>query len=201
MVHADREPLSGERYLDTQGRYVPPREPAEPPLGVGEAATLLGYLERQRATFAWKVSGLDEASLRVTVGASSMTLGGMLKHLARVEYHNASEWLEVVKLPPWDAIDWRADHGWDWRTAADDTPEQLYAGWVDAVARSRVLIDAALAAGGMDYPAKGLADGRGHTGNLRWILLNMIEEYARHNGHADLIRESIDGLIGHDPPQ
>jgi hypothetical protein len=130
-----------------------------------------------------------------------MTLGGLLKHLARVEYHNASEWLLGETRPPWDAVDWRADHDWDWRTAADDTPEELYAVWRDAVARSRSLIGAALAEGGPDFSAKGLRDARGNTAGLRWVLVNMIEEYARHNGHADLMRESIDGLVGNDPPR
>ena len=64
--------------LDEQGR-------PEPPIAGDESATLLGYLDFQRATMAWKCSGVDEAGLRVTIGPSSMTLGGMLKHMAYVE--------------------------------------------------------------------------------------------------------------------
>ena len=91
-------------------------------------------------------------------------------------------------------MDWNADPDWDWRSAVNDTPEQLYALWQDAVARSRSQIVAALADGGPEC-----RDG-GELPSLRYILINMIEEYARHSGHADLIRESVDGLVGHDPP-
>ena len=182
-------------YLDDQGRYQPAQRPPDPPDAGNEAATLLGFLERQRATFAWKCGGLDAAGLRATVGASSLTLGGMLKHLARFEDDMSAEWLHgQAQRPPWNGVDWNTDHDWDWRSAADDTPEQLHALWRDAVARSRVLFTEALADGG---PERRGGDG---LPSLRYILFNMIEEYARHNGHADLIRESVDGLVGHDPP-
>lgn len=70
--------------------------------------------------------------------------------------------------------------------------------WQDAVRRSRVLVAEAIAAGGLDRPAAfSWPDGR--TPNLRRLLIDMIEEYARHIGQADLIRESIDGLVGEDP--
>ena len=164
-----------------------------PPVAGDEAATLLGFLERQRATFAWKSGGLDAAGLRATLGASAMTLGGMIKHLARFEDDMCAEWLQGRdQLPPWNAVDWAANPAWDWRTAAEDSPEQLYALWRDAVVRSRALLTEALAEGGAGRP-----DG---APSLRYILLNLIEEYARHNGHADLIRESVDGRVGHDPP-
>jgi hypothetical protein len=79
-------------------------------------------------------------------------------------------------------------------SAADDTPSS-YGLWEDAVARSRALATEALADGGLDQPARrAWPDGRAPS--LRWILVHMIEEYARHNGHADLIRESVDGIIG-----
>ena len=157
----------------------------------------MGFLERQRATFAWKCGGLDAAGLRATLGPSSMTLGGMLKHLARFEDDMSTEWLiGRDQLPPWNAVDWDADHDWDWRSAAADTPEQLYALWRDTVARSRALFAEALADGGLERSPKD----RRELPSLRYILINMIEEYARHNGQADLIRESVDGLVGQDPP-
>jgi uncharacterized damage-inducible protein DinB len=206
MMHAgdgrqrlDAPPMT---YLDAQGRYLDGQGRPEPPLGADERATLLGYLERQRATFAWKCGGLDAAGLRATVGASSMTLGGMLKHLARFEDDMSAEWLHGRgQLPPWNTVDWDTDHDWDWRSAADEAPEQLYARWRDAVARSRSLIAAALADGGLERPGTGISDAHGVSPNLRYILINMIEEYARHNGQADLLRESVDGLVGHDPPE
>jgi uncharacterized damage-inducible protein DinB len=168
----------------------------EPPLTAGETATLLGFLDYQRATLAWKCSGLDAAGLRATVGASSMTLGGMLKHLALVEDDWFSRWLYGREpAPPWDTVDWDADPDWDWHSAAEDTPEELLALWQDAVDRSRARVAEALADGGLERLARRRwPDGRAPS--LRWIVVHMIEEYARHNGHADLIRESVDGLTG-----
>lgn len=175
--------------VDEQGR-------PEPLLAADEATTLLGFLDYQRATLAWKTSGLDTADLNATVGASTMTLGGLLKHLAYVEDDWCSRWLHGQdRQPPWDTADWKADSDWDWNSAAEDTPEQLHALWQDAVARSRTLIAKALADGGLDQLARRTWPD-GQAPSLRWILVHLIEEYARHNGHADLIRESVDGLTG-----
>ena len=168
----------------------------EPPHAADETATLLGFLDYQRATLAWKCSGLDAAGLRATVAPSTMTLGGMVKHLAYVE-----EWWFSERLhgrdpaPPWDTADWDADPDWDWHSAGEDSPEELLTLWQDAVARSRSLVAEALADSGLERLARRTwPDGRAPS--LRWILCHMIEEYARHNGHADLLRESVDGLTG-----
>lgn len=175
--------------LDEQGR-------PEPPSRADETATLLGFLEYQRATLAWKCAGLDAAGLGATVAASSMTLGGMLKHLAYVEDWWCSRWLHGRDPePPWDTVDWDADPDWDWHSAAEDTPEQLHTLWRDTVARSRFLVTEALADGGLERLAR-RTDSRGEAPSLRWILFHLVEEYARHNGHADLLRESVDGLTG-----
>lgn len=102
-------------HLDEQGR-------PQPLLAADETATLLGFLEFHRATLAWKCAGLDATGLRATVGASSMTLGGLLKHLALVEADWFSRWLHGRDTgPPWDMVDWQADPDWDWHSAADDT--------------------------------------------------------------------------------
>ncbi len=168
----------------------------EPPLAGDETTTLLGFLEYQRATFAWKCGGLDTAGLQATIGASTMTLGGMLKHLALVEDYWFSQWLYGRDSDaPWNAVDWDADPNWDWHSAAGDTPEQLFALWQDAVTRSRSLTNEALADGGLERLAQ-RAGPDGRVPSLRWIVCHMIEEYARHNGHADLLRESVDGLTG-----
>ena len=166
-----------------------------------ETATLLGSLERQRATFAWKCGGLDAAGLRATVGVSSMTLGGLLKHLALVEDEYFSRRLGGRSLgAPWDTGDWDADPDWEWHSAAEDTPEELQTLWQDAVARSRSAVTEALADDGLGQLAVFTwPDGR--SPSLRRILIDLIEEYARHVGHADLIRESVDGLTGEDPPR
>jgi uncharacterized damage-inducible protein DinB len=176
--------------LDEQGR-------PEPLLAADETASILGFLEFQRATLAWKCAGLEAAGLQATTAASSMTLGGLLKHMAYVEDLWFSRQLHGRdKAPPWDTVDWAADRDWDWHSAAEDTPEQLFELWQNAVARSRILVAEALADGGLDRPAAELDDYHGQAPSLRWILLHMIEEYARHNGHADLLRESVDGLTG-----
>ena len=176
--------------LDEHGR-------PEPPVAAGEAATLLGFLDYQRATLAWKCSGLDPAGLRAVTAASTMTLGGILKHMALVEFGWFSGSLHGREdAPPWDAVDWKADPDWEWRTAAEDTPDELFALWQRAVEQSRADVAQVLDSGdGLSRPAKRVwADGR--SPSLRWILCHMIEEYARHNGHADLLRESIDGATG-----
>jgi uncharacterized damage-inducible protein DinB len=175
--------------LDEHGR-------PEPPLAGDETETLLGFLEFHRATLAWKCSGLDADGLRATTAASSMTLAGMLKHLAYVEDQWFSRWLRGRDpASPWDTVDWKADRDWDWHSAADDSPEELFALWEDTVARSRASVAEALADGGLDQLARRTwPDGRAPS--LRWILVHMVEEYARHNGHADLLRESVDGQTG-----
>jgi uncharacterized damage-inducible protein DinB len=175
--------------VDEQGR-------PEPPLAGDETATLLGFLEFQRATLAWKCQGLDAAGLGATVGVSTMTLGGMVKHLALVEDWWFSQWLLGRGWqPPWDTVDWDADPDWDWHSAAGDSPDQLMTLWQDAVSRSRSAVEEALGEGDLGQLARRTwPDGR--SPSLRWIVCHMIEEYARHNGHADLIRESIDGLTG-----
>jgi uncharacterized damage-inducible protein DinB len=175
--------------VDEQGR-------AEPPIASDETATLLGFLDYQRSTLAWKCAGLDAAGLAATIAASTMTLGGLLKHLAYVE----GEWFSralhgLDREPPFDAVDWKADPDWDWHSAGEDTPEQLRTLWEAAVERSRGRVAEALAGGGLDQLAR-RAWPDGTAPSLRWILCHMIEEYARHNGHADLLRESLDGETG-----
>lgn len=168
----------------------------EPPSDGDETATLLGFLDFHRATLAWKCAGLDAAGLRAAVPPSSLTLGGLLKHLAYVEDH----WFSHVlwgreRTAPFDAVDWTATPDWDWDSAADDTPEQLRELWADAAERSRAAVTEALADGDLAQPARRVRRD-GSRPSLRWILVHMIEEYSRHNGHADLIRESVDGATG-----
>ena len=175
--------------LDDQGR------PEPPPAG-DEVATLVGFLEFQRTTFAWKSDGLGAAGLRATVGPSPMTLGGMLAHLSLVEDSWFTERLQGRAMPaPWTDVDWSADPDTDWGLVDHLGPDELRALWRASVERSRAAVAGALADGGLD----GLAvqrDRDGRCPSLRWILVHMIEEYARHNGHADLLRESVDGQTG-----
>jgi uncharacterized damage-inducible protein DinB len=168
----------------------------EPPVNAGEVEAALGFLDYQRATLQWRVRGLDAAGLSATTAASTMTLGGILKHMAFVEDHWFSVFLhDAPKAEPWASADWEADRDWEWHSAAADTPEQLLALWQAAVQRSRELVAHALPNGGLDQVARRTWD-NGDAPNLRWIVLHMIEEYARHNGHADLLREAVDGETG-----
>ena len=100
---------------------------------------------------------------------------------------------------PWASVDWKADPDWDWHSADEDTPEQLRALWTTTIATSdRILARGAGPPRAASSRCRGVPSARDPSRhyNLRWILVHMIEEYARHNGHADLIRESIDGQVG-----
>ncbi|MFJ4220335.1 DinB family protein [Curtobacterium luteum] len=178
-----------ETQTDEHGR-------TEPPVDGDEAATLLGFLRYQRETLAWKTSGLDADQLARSLPPTSMTLGGMLKHLAYVEDDWFQRWtLDRAHPEPWASVDWKADPDWEWHSAAGDDPEALRALWRAATSRSDEAIATALADGGLGRPAeRAFADG-GRV-SLRWVLVHMVEEYARHNGHADLLREAIDGAVG-----
>jgi hypothetical protein len=166
-----------------------------------EAGSLLSVLERNRRTFAWKTSGLGEEGLRATTAASAMTLGGLVKHMALVE----ADWL-AVKLagqeygPPWDTVDFDADPDWEWRTGALDAPDHVYALWRGAVERSCAIVTDVINERGLDGPASvSWPDGR--TPTVRAMILDMIEEYARHTGHADILREAVDGRVGEGAPE
>ena len=162
-----------------------------------EAETLLSTLDRIRSTFAWKCSGLDAAGMTARLGPSTVTLGGLVKHLALVEDHYFTALLGGGDMP--EAWHNYGGEDWEWRSAADDTPEDLLALWRGAVDRSRAATAAALARDGLDAITVKPRHGN-EVVNLRRIVADLIEEYARHTGHADLIRESVDGLVGEDPP-
>ncbi len=165
-----------------------------------ELETLLGTLDRNRATFAWKCGGLDAAGMRTTLGASRMTLAGLVKHLALVEDDAFTSQLLGRALPqPWGDVDFGTDPDWEWRTALDDPPEDLFKLWSHAAARSRSAVTEALMDSDLDQRVRKSA--WSNPPNLRRLVVDMIEEYARHTGHADLIRESIDGLVGESMPR
>ena len=168
------------------------------PVAGDEAETLLGALDRIRATFAWKTSGLRVEPMRRTPGPSALTLAGLVKHLALVEDLYFTLRLQARMPAPWDAVDWDAAPDWPWTSALDDTPEQLHALWEAAVVRSRAAVAEALTRGDLGQAVR-YVDGD-EVPNLRRTLVDVLEEYARHAGHADLLRESLDGLVGEDPP-
>lgn len=179
--------------------WQPP--PWEPPIAGTEAEHLVGALDRLRTTFRWKAGHLDAAGLQTRIGASALTLGGLLKHLAFVEaYCFRFKLAGESPGPPWDTVDWDSvDADWVFTSASDETPEQLYALWDDAVERSRARLAAAMADGGLDQLVH-ISAPDGRHASLRRLVCDVIEEYGRHTGHADLLREAVDGLVGEDPP-
>jgi uncharacterized damage-inducible protein DinB len=157
-----------------------------------ETTNLIRFLDEQREILRHKAGGLDHDQLMVTLPPSDLTLGGMVKHLAFVEDWWFGRTLLDDQDSMWAAVDWEADNDWDWHSAADDTPEELWVLWEAAVERSRTAV-----ASDPDPDREALRTRPGHDPfTLRWILAHMVQEYARHNGHADLIRQSIDGQVG-----
>jgi uncharacterized damage-inducible protein DinB len=176
-----------ETTLDEYGR-------PEMPLAGTEAQTLTGFLDYQRATLAWKCRGLDDDQLRTTLHPTAITLAGLLKHLARVEdYWFGCVIAEQPRLEPWASMPWAAE----WDNHVEHTGDELRALWSGRVEAAHQVVVTAMSATddplGTTHPAWG-----GDTAqvSLRWVLTHMIEEYARHNGHADLLREAIDGETG-----
>ena len=164
------------------------------PYAADERTTLLAFLDSHRDTLRRKTEGLDAAQLAATLAPSDLTLGGMLKHLAYVE-----DWWIGVNLvglaphAPFDDVDWDADGDWDWHSAVEQTPAELRALFDAFVARSDALV---ADTDSLDVIAQRRHPHSGDGPSLRWILVHLIEEYAQHNGHADLIRQSIDGRVG-----
>lgn len=159
----------------------------EPPVAGSERDTFLGSLERQRATFAWKTGGLDAESLRKTIGASSISLGGLLKHMALVEDDVFSRRLHDRSLGgPWKVENWESDPNWEWNSAANDTPEELYALYQDAVVRSRTRLDEALGDGGLDQLTKFVwPDGAQARTTPKVMSASLFEA---HRAHYDLVQ-------------
>ena len=158
-----------------------------------EVDTAMITLERNRLTFAWKCADVDAGGLGLRLGATSLTLGGLLKHLAWVEELNFQRRLAGRKfMAPFDQLDPESNGAWE--TAPDAPPDALRALWVTSVHRSRDALTEALSRGGLDQPT--------HYGmSLRRLLADVVEEYARHTGHADLLREQVDGATGEGAPK
>ena len=173
--------------------------PWEPPLAGTDVEHLIGTIERLRATFRWKADGLDAEQLRArAVPTSELTVGGLLKHLAVCE-DDMFAWKMSGRPPvtrtavPQDDVE-----RWQFNVNPDETAEQVYALWEAAVGRSRARLRELVAAGGLDQP--GHVEYGDVRPSVRRHLHDLIEEYGRHTGHMDLIREAIDGRVGEDPP-
>lgn len=162
------------------------------PKKADETETLLAFLDYYRALMLDKASGLSQDQLGVRLPPSTMTLAGIIYHLALVE----ANWFSNIFAgegmgDPWASVDWDADRDWEWSIAPSMDPAAVLEAYREACGRSREIM---AAADSLDQLS--VKDRDGEPWSLRWILVHMIEETARHAGHADLIRESIDGEVG-----
>ena len=189
---------------DTTPVWVPP--PWEPPIDGTEAEHLTGALRRMRATLRWKADGLDETGLRHRLDSSALSLGGLLLHLAMAEDYYLTTKLRGEELvEPWRSLGHDGTDEWEFETDVF-TAAEVYAIFDEAVVRNTRRIADAVAqsmaegGGGLDLVAH-VDDGNGNHPRLRRLLCDLLEEYARHTGHADLLREAVDGRVGEDPPE
>ena len=168
----------------------------EPEPAVNEVETLRGFLNYQRATLKWKSEGLSPEQMNICVAQSTITLGGLLKHMTFVENEWFWRWIgDNDRLEPWLSADFATYPDWEFASASSESVATLINNWQASIDLSESILDSCLQSGGLDQLAKRKWPS-GESPSLRWILVHMIEEYARHNGHADFIRESIDGLVG-----
>lgn len=169
-----------------------------PPVAGTEVEHLLGALDRMRATLRWKADGLDAAGLTYRIASSELSVGGLLKHLARVEDGASSVRLDgSARDPFWEGQ--VSDDDPEFATAADHEPDVLYRLYDQAVEQSRRRFKEAIVQGGLDAPAA-MKGPDGQFASVRRLLFDLLEEYGRHTGHVDLLREAIDGRVGEDPP-
>lgn len=164
------------------------------PKVAGELEMLVAFLDYQRAVMIDKASGLTQEQWGQRLEPSTMTLGGMIYHLTVVE----ESWFVDVFAgeglgEPWASVDWEADRDWEWNVAPTMDPEVVVDAYRQAIKRSNEIVAAATSLDQLSVKKHSKSD---EPWSLRWILVHMIEESARHAGHADLIRESIDGEVG-----
>ncbi|MEP1122979.1 MAG: DinB family protein [Ilumatobacter sp.] len=165
----------------------------DPELQVDELTSLNQFLDFHRATFLSRIEGLDHEQANRRLAPSQLTLASLAKHLAFVEDSWFQEDFLGQALPePWAGAPFDADPDWELHSAVDDDPADLAELYRAACDRSRAAVESAESLDVLSVRT----DSHGEAFSLRWIVLHLIEETARHNGHADLIRESIDGLVG-----
>ncbi|MCX4879321.1 DinB family protein [Streptomyces sp. NBC_00847] len=164
----------------------------EPATTADERTMLDGWLDYHRQTLAQKCEGLTDEQLRTaSVDPSNLSLMGLVRHMTEVERSWYRRVLDNEDAPPL-YFSYEDDPDGEFRLTESDTWEQTYAAWQAEIAIAR----SSAARLTLDDISKGKHRRTGERFNLRWIHTHMIEEYARHNGHADLIRERIDGATG-----
>jgi hypothetical protein len=160
----------------------------EPPVTGDERSMLIVWLDYQRSTLLWKCDSLDGAELvRAGIPPSPLTLLGLVRHMTYVEWHWFAHVFAGSPTPPPISLDGDPDADFnDLRASASGADVDRFLLQCDV---SRAIVqnaeDLECVAASPDRPV-----------SLRWIMIHMIEEYARHNGHADLLRELVDGSVG-----
>jgi uncharacterized damage-inducible protein DinB len=170
----------------------PERDPrADAPLRGDERDTLLGFLRWQRETLELKCSGLDPADLaRRAVEPSTLSLLGLVRHMAEVERGWFRRVMAGQDAPRRYSSATDPDADFDGATPDPEVVAEAWEAWREEVAFADRFV-----AGAADLDVTGNESYRGAI-SLRWVLVHMVEEYARHNGHADLLRQRIDGAVG-----
>jgi uncharacterized damage-inducible protein DinB len=187
-----RAPAHGSPGL---GRDTEIMERHDPLIGADERTSLNQYLDYHRATLVQKVTGVSIDALRsIPIASTQLSLAGLLKHLALVEDSWFQEDFLGRQMPePWASAPFDDDRDWEFHSAQTNTAEELLELYRAACDRSRAVVDDA---DSLDQRSVRVGNKEVEGFSLRWILLHMIEETARHNGHADLLREAIDGVVG-----
>jgi uncharacterized damage-inducible protein DinB len=168
-----------------------PPLPVEPDRAADEITTLTQFLDYHRSVLMHRAWGLSDAQLSQRLEPSTLTLGGLLKHMALVEdWWFDHRFLGHDEVEPWASAP-DDDPDWEFNSARHDTADELFALFTASCDRSRRAIGET-----PDLDQLSVLTRDDEPWNLRWIMVHMIEEYARHCGHADLIREAIDGEVG-----
>lgn len=168
--------------------------PPHIPKSADERTMLNAFLDYYRAAMFDIAEGLDAVQMNQRLEPSTLTIGGLLHHLAIVEEWWFNEVLaDNPQSEPWASVPWDDDRDWDFNVASELDPELIRDRYRDAIEVSRRLESEA---DSLDVVSVKERDGEPFS--LRWILVHMIEETARHAGHGDLIRESIDGKTAGD---
>ena len=161
----------------------------DPPMVGSERESLRGWLDFHRATLAWKCEGLDDERLRLqSMPPSTLSLLGLVRHMAEVERH----WFRRIIADETIRHVWTDE--WDFQAAYDaseSTREEAFGAWQSEVDAARAIerdVDS------LDHEFR--VESWDCNASLRAILMHLIHDYARHNGHADLLREGIDGTVG-----
>ncbi len=165
----------------------------DPPKQSNELETLTAFLDYNRAVIVDKASGLTAEDLNRRLEPSTLTLGGIVHHLALVEhwwFHECFAGSEATE--PWNQAPWDDDPDWDFNIAATLEPQIMFDRYERQCHRSREVVTAADSLDQLSVRT----NRQDEAWSLRWILVHMIEETARHAGHMDLIRESVDGATG-----